>query len=142
MNDFIDKKMMCQLKINDNIIYKNEICKIEEITKNKSYGRKKSGSIISIECINIFNDKKHWFVEYHDKKIEIPLIEKYKCEIICHKKLSIELFNEKINEIFEIYINNLKDKFIINKLNKLNIIEGIIVLVIKYKDLLRIVEIL
>ena len=135
-------KMSCQLKIDDYILYKNEICKIEEITKNKSYGRKKSGSIISIECINIFNDKKHWFVEHYDKEIEIPLIEKYKYEINCRKKLSIELFDKKTNEIFEIYINNLKDKFIINKLNKLNIIEGIIVLVIKYKDLLRIVDIL
>ena len=135
-------KMSCQLKIDDYILYKNEICKIEEITKNKSYGRKKSGSIISIECINIFNDKKHWFVEHYDKEIEIPLIEKYKYEIICRKKLSIELFDKKTNEIFEIYINNLKDKYIINKLNKLIIIEGIIVLVIKYKDLLRIIEIL
>jgi len=142
MNDFLNIKMACQLNINDNIICKNEIFKIEEITKNKSYGRKKSRSIISMECVNIFNDKKHWFVEYYDEEMKIPLIEKYKCEIICCKKLSIELFDEKTNEIFEIYINNLKDEYIINKLNKLSIIEGIIVLVIKYKDLSRIVEIL
>ena len=142
MNNFVNKKMSQELNIHDNIIINNKIYKIEEITKNKSYGRTKSKSIISIECTNIFNDVKYWFVKYHNKEIEIPLIEKYKCEIICRKKLSIEIFNEKTNEIFEIYIDNLRDKYIINKLNKLSIIEGIIVLVIKYKDLLRIIEIL
>lgn len=122
------------LQTNDYICINNCIYKILKIIP--ICDSKPKISKFFVECIGIFNNLKYSSILYIDNDNICPIINKLEYKVIAITKFTAEIFDENTNEIIEINLNFDIDISIKNQIN----IDDI-VLVLKFKNLIKVVKI-
>lgn len=122
------------LQTDDSICINNCIYKILKIIP--IHAGKHKISKFFVECTGIFNNLKCSSVLYIGNDNLCPIINKLEYQVIAITKFTAEIFDENTNEIVEINLNNDIDISIKNQIN----IDDI-VLVLKFKNLIKVVKI-